>query len=206
MCSFRDFEKSLLILYDPVSLNLIDTEHTSGANAILCYGYVDHTAGLTFEGLSLLSCVGDDYTIVLDNNEIGLKIRADEEKLENARPIHNKALLARYSDRIEILDLYYQNTEVVEARQITELDPLRYPQCPDDIYVVFVWQEKEFEKMWVRCEKYLYTDEDGVRYFAGKLLNEPNRDFGFHIGKQVKFGLFIEDDLTVCIGSGNYPD
>jgi len=108
MYSFRDFEKSLCLLNDKVSINLIDPEHKSNANSILCYGYVDHAAGLTFEALSLVSCVGDDYTIVLDNNEIGLKIRADEDKMSSAKPISNKALLARYSERIEILDLYYR--------------------------------------------------------------------------------------------------
>lgn len=206
MYSFRDFEKSLCLLNDKVSINLIDPEHKSNANAILCYGYVDHAAGLTFEALSLVSCVGDDYTIVLDNNEIGLKIRADEDKMSSAKPISNKALLARYSGRIEILDLYYQNTDVVEARRIRELDPLRYPLCPDDIYVVFLWHEKEFEQMWVRCEKHLGTDDDGIRHFSGKLLNEPHRDYGFHIGKKVMFGLFVEDGRTVCIGTGNCPN
>ena len=104
MNSFRDFEKSLCILRDRACINILDPGQASGANGILCYGYVDHAAGLTFEGLAVVSCVDDDYTIVLDNKEIGMKIRADEEKVRNAVLVSNKALLARYADRIEILD------------------------------------------------------------------------------------------------------
>ena len=66
MNSFRDFEKSLCILRDRTCINILDPDQNSGANGILCYGYVDHAAGLTFEGLALVSCVDDDYTIVLD--------------------------------------------------------------------------------------------------------------------------------------------
>ena len=139
---------------------------------------------------------------MLDNNEITLKIRADEERMKNARPIHNKALLARYEKRIQIIDIYYKDAEVVKARQITEVDPLRYPQNPDDIYVVFFWKGNVYEKMWVRCERYLDTDEDGFRHFTGRLLNKPDHDYGFHIGSKVKFALFVEDNLTVCMGSG----
>ena len=65
MNSFRDFEKSLCILRDRACINILDPGQASGANGILCYGYVDHAAGLTFEGLALVSCVDDDYTIVL---------------------------------------------------------------------------------------------------------------------------------------------
>ena len=67
MNSFRDFEKSLCILRDRTCINILDPDQNSGANGILCYGYVDHAAGLTFEGLALVSCMDDDYTIVLED-------------------------------------------------------------------------------------------------------------------------------------------
>ena len=54
MNSFRDFEKSLCILWDRACINILDPDQVSGANGILCYGYVDHAAGLTFEGLAFL--------------------------------------------------------------------------------------------------------------------------------------------------------
>ena len=57
MNSFRDFEKSLCILWDRACINILDPDQVSGANGILCYGYVDHAAGLTFEGLALVSCI-----------------------------------------------------------------------------------------------------------------------------------------------------
>ena len=197
MNSFRDFEKSLCILRDRACINILDPGQASGANGILCYGYVDHAAGLTFEGLALVSCVDDDYTIVLDNKEIGMKIRADEEKVRNAVPVSNKALLARYADRIEILDIYYEDTEVVNARAMPELDPFRHPQYPDDLFVFFLAQDKHYEQMWVRCGKYLF-DADGIKVFTGTLLNEPNRDMGIHDGDEVKVGVFHTDAGPVC--------
>ena len=47
MNSFRDFEKSLCILRDRACINILDPDQASGANGILCYGYVDHATGLT---------------------------------------------------------------------------------------------------------------------------------------------------------------
>ena len=197
MNSFRDFEKSLCILRDRACINILDPGQASGANGMLCYGYVDHAAGLTFEGLAVVSCVDDDCTIVLDNKEIGMKIRADEEKVRNAVLVSNKALLARYADRIEILDIYYEDAEVVNARAMTELDPFRHPLYPDDLFVFFLAPDKHYEQMWVRCGKYLF-DADGIKVFSGTLLNEPNRDMGIHDGDEVKVGVFHTDAGPVC--------
>ena len=61
MNSFRDFEKSLCILWDRACINILDPDQVSGANGILCYGYVDHAAGLTFEGLALVSCMKKQF-------------------------------------------------------------------------------------------------------------------------------------------------
>lgn len=37
MNSFRDFEKSLCILWDRACINILDPDQVSGANGILCY-------------------------------------------------------------------------------------------------------------------------------------------------------------------------
>ena len=105
--------------------------------------------------------------------------------------------MARYADRIEILDIYYEDAEVVNARAMTELDPFRHPLYPDDLFVFFLAPDKHYEQMWVRCGKYLF-DADGIKVFSGTLLNEPNRDMGIHDGDEVKVGVFHTDAGPVC--------
>lgn len=110
MNSFRDFEKSLCILRDRACINILDPNQSSGANGILCYGYVDHAAGLTFEGLALVSCVDDDYTIVLDNDEIGMKMIHVTGKL-TLREYKNRDQETRMSADVGILDWNYVGTK-----------------------------------------------------------------------------------------------
>ena len=46
------------------------------ANALLCMGYVDHTAGLTYEALALANYCDGDYSVVWEAKDISLKIRS----------------------------------------------------------------------------------------------------------------------------------
>ena len=139
-----------------------------GIQKLTLVDYPGHPASILFSGNCNFRCpfcqnsslvLYSDEEPVLDNDEIGMKIRADEEKVRNAVPVSNKALLARYADRIEILDIYYEDTEVVNARAMPELDPFRHPQYPDDLFVFFLAQDKHYEQMWVRCGKYLFDAE-----------------------------------------------
>ena len=96
MNSFRDVELALCLVNDPISIRMLDPEQKSGANAVLCCGYVDHTAGLTFEVLSLASCVGNDYTILPEYEKMGIKLRADSLDLNAVKPIVKKSMLYHF--------------------------------------------------------------------------------------------------------------
>lgn len=199
MNSFRDVERALCLVDDPISIRVLDPQQKSGANSVLCCGYVDHTAGLTFEGLSLILCVGNDYTILPEYEKIGLKIRADSVDLAAVKPIRNEALMNRYDWHLKVLAEYYKNHEVVACRAYKEFDSFRHPTFPDDMLATFVWPDHKGENMWVRAEVPV-KEENNLIVLKGTLLNEPKHGTLLHRGDQVIFGTFLASDGRVCVG------
>lgn len=203
MNDFRDVERSLCLVKSEVGLRVFDPAEASGANAVLCYGYVDHTAGLTFEVLALALCVGSDYTILPEQDKAALKLRADSVHPADVVPIQNDALMLRYSDRIQNLDLYYEDSTVVSCRAFRELDSYRHPQFPDDIRITFMDSDHRAEQMWVRAEAFVRED-DGLLIFGGVLLNEPVHTPSLHCGDNVIFGTTLTSSGRICLG--NVPE
>lgn len=200
MNDFRDVERSLCLVKSEVGLRVFDPAEASGANAVLCYGYVDHTAGLTFEVLALALCVGSDYTILPEQDKVALKLRAGSVQPTDVVPIQNDALMLRYSDRIQNLDLYYEDSTVVACRAFRELDSYRHPQFPDDIRVTFMGSDHRAEQMWVRAEAFIRED-DGLLIFGGTLLNEPVHNPTLHCGDNVIFGTTLTSSGRICLGN-----
>lgn len=199
MNSFRDVERALCLVDDPISIRVLDPQQKSGANAILCCGYVDHTSGLTFEGLSLILRVGNDYTILPEYEKIGLKIRADSVDLAAVKPIRNEALMNRYDRRLKVLAEYYKDHAAIACRAYKEFDAFRHPTFPDDILATFVWPDNKGEKMWVRAEAPV-KEENNLIVLKGTLLNEPNHGTFLHRGDQVILGTFLTSDGRFCVG------
>lgn len=187
--NFRDFERKLCVITGRRFLFTFDPDRETDANRLLCYGYVDHTAGLTFEGLALVKYGDGDCVVVKEDNTAVAKIRANSVDLDDVDIIQNEDYLKRFSERIKSIDIYYENKDAVHSRAFDALDVLRHPLYPDDVYVLFPTEDlKDGEKMWVRTEKYL--GKDGLMlFFAGRLLNEPNRNLGCHINDTVTFAL-----------------
>ena len=200
MNDFRDVERSLCLVKSDVGLRVLDPAEASGANAVLCFGYVDHTAGLTFEALTLALCVGSDYTVLPEQDKVALKLRAGSVQPTDVVPIQNDALMLRYSDRIQNLDLYYEDSTVVACRTFRELDSYRHPQFPDDIRVTFMDSDHRAEQMWVRSEAFVRED-DGLLIFGGVLLNEPIHNTALHRGDNVIFGTTLTSSGRVCLGN-----
>lgn len=87
--NFRDIEHNLCIAMDPTMSTLLSAGEDCGANAVICYGYVDKQAGLTFEVLCLASYVDGDYTIVNENKTVSMKVRSETYKDTEVIPIKN---------------------------------------------------------------------------------------------------------------------
>lgn len=197
---FREVDRELCLVQSLAAIHMLDPQGQSRANAVLCCGYIDHTAGLTFEVLSLVSCVGNDYTILPEYEKMGVKLRASSVKPDSVVPIQNEALKARYAFRIKILDSYYKDKDITTCRTYQEFDSFRHPHFPDDICASFMWPDQKVERMWVRTKR-LYKEENNVLFFLGTLMNEPHHGTHLHYGNQVMFATFVNEGSRLCVGA-----
>ena len=189
--NFRDVEKKLCIIVDEQTAKILSPD--VDANALLCMGYVDHTAGLTYEALALANYCDGDYSVVWEAKDIGLKIRAGSVANKIIMPIENKVLLNKFQSRIEILENYYTDADVLECRAITELDEFRHPDFPDDLAMILAKAGNKPEKIWVRTLSYLGKNEKVIGLKV-QLLNEPYVDFGVHAYDVIDAVTFLDDN------------
>lgn len=197
--NFRKVDRKLCLIRDSRFVQVLDPEQKTQADAVLFCGYIDHTRGLTYEALGLVRWDGDDYELISDTQGIGLKVRADSVDEAQVQPIEDAKLEARFRSSIDTLSVYYRDENLAGVRELTELDPFRYPQHPDDIYALFLTTENRLEKMWVRSEKAARA-ADGTLLIAGKLLNEPDNIPGLHMGAAVTLTAVETTRGKQCVG------
>lgn len=190
--NFRDVEKKLCIIVDEQNAKLLSPDVE--ANALLCMGYVDHTAGLTYEALALANYCDGDYSVVWEAKDISLKIRSGSVANKIIMPIENKVLMNKFKFRIDLLENYYTDSEVVRCREIKELDGFRHPDFPDDFAMILAKEGNKPETIWVRAISYIGANEN-IMAIKVQLLNEPYSDFGIHIHD-------IIDAVSFLDGSG----
>lgn len=197
--NFREVDRKLCLIQDSRFVLALDPEQKTKANAVLFFGYIDHTRGLTYEALGLVRWDGDDYELISDTHGIGLKVRADSLDEAQVQPIEDAELEARFRSSIDTLSIYYRDENLADVRALTELDPFRYPQHPDDICALFLTPENRLEKMWIRSEKAARA-ADGTLLIAGKLLNEPDNIPGLHMGAVVTLTVIETTCGKQCVG------
>lgn len=199
MLTFREVERQFVIINNPKFVQL--TGCSKEANSILCYGYVDNSAGLTYETVAATLLFDGDYSILDTVQCVSLKIRASSVSKEEVLPIKNKALFKQYSHIIDnINEFYYRNSEREECREVRELDQFRHAEFPDDVQVLFIKEGVRPEGIWVRTTK-LIGSENGTILLEGKMLNTPNADFGLRLNDTVLFasGVVDEAGTRVCV-------
>lgn len=190
--NFRDVEKKLCIIVDEQTAKILSPDIE--ANALLCMGYVDHTAGLTYEALALANYCDGDYSVVWEAKDVSLKIRSGSVANKIIMPIENKVLMNKFKFRIDLLENYYTDSEVVRCREIKELDGFRHPDFPDDFAMILAKEGNKPETIWVRAISYIGANEN-IMAIKVQLLNEPYSDFGIHIHD-------IIDAVSFLDGSG----
>ena len=190
--NFRDVEKKLCIIVDEQTAKILSPDIE--ANALLCMGYVDHTAGLTYEALALANYCDGDYSVVWEAKDVSLKIRSGSVANKIIMPIENKVLMNKFKFRIELLENYYTDSEVVRCREIKELDGFRHPDFPDDFAMILAKEGNKPETIWVRAISYIGANKN-IMAIKVQLLNEPYSDFGIHIHD-------IIDAVSFLDGSG----
>ena len=97
-----------------------------------------------------------------------------------------------------INECYKCSEQTEEMRKLTFLDPLRSPDYPDDIQVLLYQKGMQIEQVWVKC--FAYTEDE----LFGKLLNEPNQDFGVHNGSIIGFAPMETEDGLLCVYTGRW--
>ena len=189
--NFRDVEKKLCIIVDEQTSKILSPDIE--ANALLCMGYVDHMAGLTYEALALANYCDCDYSVVWEAKEICLKIRAGSVANKIIMPIENKVLLNKFQSRIDILENYYTDEDVLECRAIEELDKFRHPEFPDDFAMILAKVGNKPEKIWVRTISFNGANTE-IMSLKVQLLNEPFEDFGVHIHDTIDCVSFLDEN------------
>lgn len=170
------------------------------ANCVIAYGYIDHDAGVTLEILSAARKTESELEMFDGSDERRAIARIGS--VENAEFTvlgDDEWLKQRYSEKIDMLKTYDVKEDIERSRGMTFLDGCRHDFYPDDIMVGIFKDGLQPEGCWVKiCGL-------GERCFIGKLLNEPNQDFGCHEGDEIVFFANERDDKTIICCSDGTP-
>ena len=170
------------------------------ANCVIVYGYIDHEAGMTLELLCAGKQNGKELEMFDGDDERRAVARIEGVKdLEFTVLGDDEWLTQKHSKKIEMLSGYSVNEEIETSRSFTFLDGCRHEFFPDDIMVVILKDDFEPEGCWVNIFGL------GERCFIGRVLSEPNQDFGCHIGDEIKFYAQKQDDDSVMCFSDGTP-
>lgn len=142
--NFRDIaDKYLYIDAAGVAQNLGSIfEVTEDVTGVLCYGYIDAKAGITFE---ILCCAVHDAAaktlkLLHGNDEQMAKIRLSELLEAQAAVLPSEMpRLSEFKGKVEMVKHGYKADEATEAmRKLTSLDPARLVTHPDIVTVYLV--------------------------------------------------------------------
>ena len=182
--NFRDLTYGLVLIVNDRNLPALKNifESRPRDNAILACGYIDHTAGISFEVL----CLGEygpngEINLRRGNPTTSFKLRYDN--VTGIIVLLDDQIMPTLQDKIDMVrEGYAVNEDIMRARNTTAFDSFRHPQYPDDVMLMFFKEGVRPEGIWCRVE----GADDGRP--VAQMLNEPNADFGVHMGDMVPFG------------------
>ena len=185
---FRSIYKkfALFQMNDVFKKMLEDFPNADEANCVIVYGYIDHQAGMTLEVLSggkqteheleLFDGCEDRRAFV----RIGSVETAEFQILED-----DEWLYKRYSSKMKMIKGYDVDDDIETSRGVNVLDSSRHAYYPDDVLVYLVGKGLNPEGCWVNISGI------GDYCLTGKLLNDPDQDFGCHEGDMIEF--FVQE-------------
>ena len=211
---FRAVLGKLCIVRDSWSLksytqhSIDGCEKLDGANALLCYAYMDNMMGLTYQVFGAVFYHEGDYYLVGERVKLDYKIRAESLVYNRVYPIENKALDIKYKEQKDFIDNHYMSNESMkEMLAIEELDAFRHPACPNDVIVTLYSDKYEkCEGVWVKLTARLDEKANGEEVFKGKLLSEPWKDYGVHGTEDIYFIHHKVDDHSVLLYSPGFNE
>lgn len=195
---FRDIvDKYLYIEAADVAQNLGSIfEVTEDATGVLCYGYIDAQAGITFE---ILCCAVYDAAkktlkLLRGNDEQSAKIRLAELLEAQAAVLPSEIpRLSEFQSKVAMVQKAYEADEATEAmRKLTSLDPARIATHPD-IVTVYLVRGDESEAVFVLLKEVREVN------IIGMLLSKPETANGLHKGDEISFFLVRNEKGIMCM-------
>lgn len=196
--NFRDIvDKYLYIDVACVAQNLGSIfEVTEDVTGVLCYGYIDAQAGITFE---ILCCAVHDAAkktlkLLHGNDEQLAKIRLTELLEAQAAVLPSEMpRLSEFQRKVAMVQKAYKADEATEAmRKLTSLDPARLATHPD-IVTVYLVRGDEAEASYVLIKEVREVN------IIGTLLSEPQKAYGLHKGDEIGFFLVRNEKGIMCM-------
>ena len=171
-------------------------EVTDDVTGLLCYGYIDAQAGISFE---ILCCAVYDAAkkmlkLLHGNDEQSAKIRLAELLEAQAAVLPSEMpRLSEFQSKVATVQKTYKADEATEAmRKLTSLDPVRIATHPD-IVTVYLVRGDEAEAAHVLLKEVCEVN------IIGTLLSEPETANGLHKGDEISFFLVRNEKGIMCM-------
>lgn len=196
--NFRDIAgKYLYIDAAGVAQNLGSIfEVTEDVTGVLCYGYIDAQAGISFEILCCAEYDAAKKTLKLlhGNDEQMAKIRLAELLEAQAAVLPSEMpRLSEFQSKVAMVQKAYKADKATEAmRKLTSLDPARLATQPD-IVTVYLVRGDEAEVAYVLLKEVREVN------IIGTLLSEPQKAYGLHKGDEIGFFLVRNEKGIMCM-------
>jgi hypothetical protein len=196
--SFRDFYHKYIYLEDfNVYKDLVKQFDGNGDLGVIAYGYIDEEAGLSFQIVDFAAIKDDGISLYGKNNDSLMIVRFGSLKDSRYMTLDSDDIdLEQYRDFEKMINEGYatDNQDKEQIRSFAFLDSCRHPEFPDDIAVILLKGDNKPERVWVRGNQ--LTDQA----IMGELLNEPNNDFGVHLGDSIRIVPYKQEDGNiVCV-------
>lgn len=171
-------------------------EVTEDVTGLLCYGYIDAQAGISFE---ILCCAVHDAAkktlkLLRGNDEQSAKIRLAELLEAQAAVLPSEMpRLSEFQSKVAIVQKAYKADEATEAmRKLTSLDHVRIATHPD-IVTVYLVRGDDAEAVHVLLKEVREVN------IIGTLLSAPQKAAGLHKGDEISFFLVRNEKGIMCM-------
>ena len=171
-------------------------EVTEDVTGLLCYGYIDAQAGISFE---ILCCAVHDAAkktlkLLHGNDEQLAKIRLAELLEAQAAVLPSEMpRLSEFQSKVAMVQKAYKADEATEVmRKLISLDPVRIVTHPD-IVTVYLVRGDEAEAVQVLLKEVREVN------IIGTLLSEPQKASGLHKGDEISFYLVRNEKGIMCM-------
>ena len=155
------------------------------ADTILTYGYIDPEVGLTLEIMALGKIEEESIHYFEAKEDVRAWYRVGElGDIPFIMEIDADGLLEKsYENKLAGLAQYTASPQIEQTRDLTYLDMSRDKRVIDIVRVLLVMEGNKDEFNWTRITGM------GESYFTGILVEEPEQDFGYHEGDEIRFAL-----------------